>query len=120
MRGGVCAFLVILKREIQKTNERMEFMLTEDITIDSVITKTVQQVLEGEIEKLKEDIYFLLNTSNKYSEYMKLKDASKYLDVSLNTLKRYISEYDLAITKIDGIQRISKSDLDVFMLSHRS
>ncbi|XTS42247.1 hypothetical protein ACJK11_04665 [Enterococcus faecalis] len=73
----------------------MEFMLTEDITIDSVITKTVQQVLEGEIEKLKEDI-------------------------SLNTLKRYISEYDLAVTKIDGVQRISKSDLDAFMLSHRS
>lgn len=29
-------------------------MLTEDITIDSVITKTVQQVLEEEIEKLRE------------------------------------------------------------------
>lgn len=96
----------------------MVFMLKEGVTIDSIIISTVQQVLATELKQLREDIHILLDGNNGYPEYMSLKEACNYLNVSTNTLKRYVDEYGLAVIKIDGVKRISKSELDSFMLSH--
>lgn len=94
-------------------------MITETTTIDGIISDTVQQVVELEIKQLTEEIHTLLDTRSMYPEYMKLNEVCKYLNISINTLKKYVTEYNLAVIKIDGLKRISKSDLDKFMNSHK-
>jgi hypothetical protein len=81
---------------------------------------TVQQLLTIELKQLKKDIHTLVEASHSYPEYMNLTEACSYINVSANVLKRYITEYGLSVIKIDGVKRISRSELDRFMLSHAS
>lgn len=50
---------------------------------------------------------------------MELGVACEYLSISRNTLNKYISSYDLPIIKIDGVRRISRKELDIFMSHHK-
>ena len=53
------------------------------------------------------------------NEYLKIKDAQKYLGLkSYNTLKKIISK-GLPVVEIDGTKLISKSDIDEFMQAHK-
>lgn len=90
-----------------------------EITLDSLLERTVCEVLNKEFLELKSMLATLLNSDNNLSGYLTMKDAGDYLSVSRNTLVKFISEYDLPITIIDGTKRIKKSDIDEFMLSKR-
>ncbi|MRI69070.1 helix-turn-helix domain-containing protein [Enterococcus casseliflavus] len=87
----------------------------EEITLDSLLERAIQEVLNRELIELKSLLATLSN--NHFSGYLTMKDACDYLSVSRNTLAKYINEYDLPITIIEGTKRIKKSDLDEFMLS---
>lgn len=89
----------------------------EEITLDSLLERAIQEVLNRELIELKNLLATLSNPNNHFSGYLTMKDACDYLSVSRNTLAKYINEYDLPITIIEGTKRIKKSDLDEFMLS---
>ena len=91
----------------------------KEITLDSLIERTVYEVLNKEFLELKSMLATLPNSNTNLSGYLTMKDAGDYLSVSRNTLAKFISEYDLPITIIDGTKRIKKSDIDEFMLSKR-
>ncbi len=50
--------------------------------------------------------------------YMNKKQASEYLGISFNTLKKFIDE-GLPIVEVSGVQMIRKIDIDNFMESNK-
>lgn len=75
-------------------------------TIANVISKEFEQ----QIEKLSiEDIQ---------TGWLSLKQACEYVGISRGTLEKWISEYGLSVSIIEGTKRIKKSKLDNFMESH--
>lgn len=66
----------------------------------------IQSVVKNTVKSLKESFVD--------SEWMSLKDAGKYLNVSPNTFKKYRLQ-GLKIAEIDGVKRVSKKELDRFM-----
>lgn len=51
---------------------------------------------------------------NNLPEYMSLKECCQYLGVSRNTLKKFIS-LGLKVFTVDGVQKISKSEVKKFV-----
>lgn len=74
-------------------------------TIANVIAKEFEQ----QIGKL--------SIENNQTGWLSLKQACEYVAVSRGTLEKWISEYGLSVSIIEGTKRIKKSDLDEFMLS---
>lgn len=86
-------------------------------TLTDLLMEIFKNSLQEEVGKI---VALLSNSnSNEFPPYMKLSIASKYLDVSLNTLNKYIREGELSVIKIEGIKRIAKTDLDEFMQRHK-
>lgn len=52
-----------------------------------------------------------------FSEWMSLKEAAKYANVSYNTLMKF-RLMGLKISEIDGVKRISKKEIDRFLEEH--
>lgn len=50
-------------------------------------------------------------------EWMTFKEAQEYIGVSFNTLSK-MRRQGLKVCEIDGIKRISKSEIDQFLKSH--
>ncbi|MEK4284188.1 hypothetical protein [Ureibacillus sp. FSL K6-0165] len=48
---------------------------------------------------------------------MNLKEEAEYARVSFNTIKKFIL-MGLKVSEIDGIKRVSKSDIDDFLKSY--
>lgn len=86
-------------------------------TITNILMEIIKNSLQEEISKIVTSLSS--SNGNEFPPYMKLVIASKYLDVSANTLKKYIREGEISVIKIEGIQRIAKTDLDEFMLKHK-
>lgn len=51
------------------------------------------------------------------SEWMSLKEAAKYANVSYNTLMKF-RVMGLKIPEIDGVKRVSKKEVDRFLEEH--
>lgn len=51
------------------------------------------------------------------SEWMSLKEAAKYAGVSYNTLIKF-REKGLKVSEIDGVKRVSRKEIDLFLESH--
>lgn len=51
------------------------------------------------------------------SEWMSLKEAAKYANVSNNTLMKF-RVMGLKISEIDGVKRVSKKEIDRFLEQH--
>ena len=51
------------------------------------------------------------------SEWMSLKEAAKYANVSYNTLMKF-RVMGLKISEIDGVKRVSKKEVDRFLEEH--
>lgn len=51
------------------------------------------------------------------SEWMSLKEAAIYLNVSPNTLKKF-RVLGLKISEIDGVKRVSKKEINRFLEQH--
>ncbi|SOC13509.1 hypothetical protein SAMN05880501_107205 [Ureibacillus xyleni] len=67
--------------------------------------------------------HFIISTvqqiSNEYQpkEWMSLKEGAKYANVSYNTFIKF-REMGLKVCEIDGIKRVSKSEIDSFLNLH--
>lgn len=87
----------------------MDMQITLPQAIADSIQATVQQSLKDSIDKLQGDTHA--------PEWFDLKGASEYLNVSLGTLSKFL-RLGLQVTKIDGVQRINRHNLDSFMMDH--
>ncbi|QNK88917.1 helix-turn-helix domain-containing protein [Sporosarcina sp. resist] len=61
----------------------------------------------------------LLSTKHAFvkNEWMTLKDAAKYADVSYNTFMKF-REMGLKVCEIDGVKRVSRKEIDKFLESY--
>lgn len=88
----------------------MDMQITLPQAVSDSIQAMVQQSLKDSIDKMQGD--------SNAPEWFDLKGASDYLKVSLGTLAKF-QRLGLQVTKIDGVQRISKKNLNSFMLDHQ-
>lgn len=86
----------------------------------------VQVILaEQQAEALQNNIYQLINNAVETArrdtgldkKFLKKKDAAKYAGVSLSTFSSWLIKYNIPVHYIDGIQLISKQDIDSFIIS---
>lgn len=86
----------------------------------------VQVILaEQQAEALQNNIYQLINNAVETArrdtgldkKFLKKKDAAKYAGVSLSTFSNWLIKYNIPVHYIDGIQLISKQDIDSFIIS---
>ncbi|MDO1604789.1 hypothetical protein Q2T76_01820 [Lactobacillus sp. YT155] len=76
------------------------------------ISNEVREIILNEISKIKD----ISNFNNK--EWMKKKDACKYLSVSNNTFDRFRYE-GLPSCTVSGITLYNRKDIDDFFINHR-
>ncbi len=69
--------------------------------VSTVVTKTILSLKDSFID----------------SEWMSLKEAAIYLNVSPNTLKK-LRVSGLKVSEVSGIKRISKKEIDSFLEQH--
>jgi len=69
--------------------------------ISTVVTKTISSLKDSFVD----------------SEWMSLKEAAKYANVSYNTLMKF-RLLGLKISEIDGVKRVSKKEIDRFLEEH--
>ncbi|MEQ7217186.1 helix-turn-helix domain-containing protein [Vagococcus fluvialis] len=86
--------------------------------LDSIFKNAISELIDEKFSSLVAVIENLSSSNQSYPEYMTIGLACKYIDVSRNTLSKYIDDYGLPVMQIEGIKRIAKSDIDSFMLSH--
>lgn len=92
-------------------------MSNQMTNLDSVFENAISELIDEKFSNLVAVMENLSSSSKSYPEYMNLGLACDYLDISRNTLSRFINEYGLPVRQINGIKRIAKSDMDSFMLS---
>lgn len=78
---------------------------TDEIYIEDLITNVVNRTVQSVQQSLN------------FSEWMSLKEAAKYANVSYNTLMKF-RLMGLKISEIDGVKRISKKEIDRFLEEH--
>ena len=86
--------------------------------LDSIFKNAISELIDEKFSSLVAVIENLSSSNQSYPEYMTIGLACKYIDVSRNTLSKYIADYGLPVMQIEGVKRIAKSDIDSFMLSH--
>lgn len=79
------------------------------------------QINEANMEKLISTVVTKTISSLKESfgdsEWMSLKEAAKYANVSYNTLMKF-RVMGLKISEIDGVKRVSKKEVNRFLEEH--
>lgn len=88
---------------------------------------TEVQVLLGEqqAEALQNSIYKIISNAVETArrdtgldkKFLKKKDATKYAGISLSIFSSFLIKYNIPVHYIDGIQLISKQDIDSFIIS---
>ena len=73
--------------------------------IEKLIIDTIKKTLQSSKEILIQ------------GEWMSLKEAAKYANVSHNTLKKF-RLMGLRISEVDGVKRVSKKEIDRFLDQH--
>lgn len=71
--------------------------------------------LEHLVEELK--VNNPKNESQMHSEWLSLKDAAKYAGVSYNTFITF-RHMGLKVCEIEGIKRVSRKEIDIFLESY--
>ncbi|MFJ7369377.1 helix-turn-helix domain-containing protein [Lysinibacillus sp. NPDC098008] len=77
----------------------MEFV-NENINLKEIVEMMLSEVLK--------------ENQLSHKEWYSLKEAAKYLGVSINTLAKF-REKGLKVCEIEGVKRVSKSEMDRFM-----
>ncbi|MBO1143369.1 helix-turn-helix domain-containing protein [Enterococcus casseliflavus] len=90
-------------------DERREYVFFSVEGFEETIANVIAKEFEQQIWKL--------SIENNQTGWLSLKQACEYVAVSRGTLEKWISEYGLSVSVIEGTKRIKKSDLDEFMLS---
>ncbi|EGO9793796.1 DNA-binding protein [Enterococcus faecalis] len=91
-------------------DERGESVLFSVEGFEETIANVISKEFEQQIEKL--------SIENIQTGWLSLKQACEYVGISRGTLEKWISEYGLSVSVIEGTKRIKKSKLDNFMESH--
>lgn len=76
---------------------------------EASIEKLISTVVTNKISSLKDSCV--------EKEWMSIKEATIYLNVSPNTLKKF-RLMGLKIFEIDGVKRVSKKEIDRFLEQH--
>ncbi|OFL92929.1 helix-turn-helix domain-containing protein [Enterococcus sp. HMSC072H05] len=92
-------------------------MENQTLNLEYLFTEAVSNAMDKKFEEWKMSL--TNNVNNHFPEYMDMGLACEYLGVSRNTLTKYIRDYSLPIIVIDGIKRLSKKELDNFMITHQ-
>lgn len=90
-------------------DERGETVFFSVEGFEETIANVIAKEFEQQIGKL--------SIENNQTGWLSLKQACEYVAVSRGTLEKWISEYGLSVSIIEGTKRIKKSDIDEFMLS---
>ena len=73
--------------------------------IETVVFKGMEKSIEKYIERMTT------------KEWMNMKEAQEYIGVSFNTLQKF-RQMGLPVFEIDGVKRISKTEIDNFLQKH--
>jgi len=76
-----------------------------------------QQNYELISEVIRKQIAIHFTKLNNQSEWLDLKSAAKYANVSYNTFIKFRSR-GLKVCEIEGIKRVKKSEIDRFLDEH--
>lgn len=87
--------------------------LTLKLEMPVEFEKDLQTAIFATIKQVIQEIH--IENSNK--EWMSLKEGAAYAGVSYNTLMKF-RFMGLKICEIDGVKRISKSEIDNFLNQH--
>lgn len=56
---------------------------------------------------------------NGLPKYYAIKSVAEALDVSIRTIRRWVADGDLVVHRINGVLRVSETDLRAFLALHR-
>ncbi|KGR82771.1 hypothetical protein CD32_18175 [Lysinibacillus odysseyi 34hs-1 = NBRC 100172] len=76
---------------------------------------TTQAIVLNTFTELLEEI--VNNKKDKPKEWMSIEEARNYIGVSHNTFNKF-RIMGLKVAEIDGIKRVSKSEIDRFLTEH--
>lgn len=87
--------------------------MTTQLEMSAGLEKELQTVFLTTLRKAIQD----LHQQNTSKEWMNLKEGAVYAGISNNTLTKY-REMGLKVCEIEGVKRISKSEIDAFFSEH--
>ncbi|GIN57938.1 hypothetical protein J8TS2_22570 [Lederbergia ruris] len=76
-----------------------------------------QQIDYDIIQSIKDQLEIYFNKMNPHQEWLDLKSAAKYANVSYNTFMKF-RQMGLKVAEIDGVKRVKKSEIDRFLQEH--
>ena len=79
------------------------------LQLEQKITEIITTTIKNQLEKLSKDSI--------EKEWLTMKEACAYAGVSFNTLTKF-RHMGLKVCEIDGIRKISKSEIDRFLAEH--
>ncbi|WP_342533331.1 helix-turn-helix domain-containing protein [Lysinibacillus sp. FSL K6-0057] len=87
--------------------------MTLQLDMPARLEKELQTVILTTLRQAIQD----LQQQHQNKEWMSLKEGAAYAGVSYNTLMKY-REMGLRVCEIEGVKRISKSEIDTFFSEH--
>ncbi|WP_291754730.1 DNA-binding protein [Lysinibacillus sp. UBA5990] len=79
------------------------------------IQATTQTIVLNTIAELLEQI--VSNKPETSKEWMSIQEACQYISISFNTFNKF-RVMGLKVAEIDGVKRVSKTEIDRFLLEH--
>ncbi|UTH14063.1 helix-turn-helix domain-containing protein [Macrococcus equipercicus] len=92
----------------------MDKQLYIPLKLEESTIKGFEEMFSQIAQKTLEDIY----RGNNIQPYLNKKQASEYIGISFNTLKKFIDD-GLPIIDVAGVQMIRKIDIDQFLETKR-
>ena len=90
----------------------------QEISATYILPKNLSKAIEAAVNNSFKTAQECLIKKTQYPPYMNMKQASEYLGVSYNTIKKWFKIYpDFPVAIIDGSYHINREELDKFMLS---
>ncbi|WP_225340452.1 DNA-binding protein [Lysinibacillus capsici] len=87
--------------------------MTLQLDMPARLEKELQAVILTTLRQAVQDF----QQQNQSKEWMNLKEGAAYAGVSYNTLMKY-REMGLKVCEIEGVKRISKTEIDTFLCRH--
>lgn len=70
-----------------------------------------------EVKEILEDVVKEMLKKAPFKEWMSLKEGAEYADVSPNIFRKF-RNMGLKISEIDGVKKVSKTEIDIFLKDH--
>lgn len=82
--------------------------------VELEMPKLFEEEIREYVRSTINDMLSNLNVHSNQKEWMSIKEASEYAGVSFNTFKKF-REMGLKVCEIDGVKRVSKTEIDKFL-----